>query len=91
MSKKSRKDRARKREKVAAVAAKTPRGSTEVIKEESAKKARVHALNYLVRWSKQEEWKFNKTRQVWLLKNMYGLERVPAKYFKLLLKYSASI
>ena len=36
-------------------------------------------------------WKFNKTRQVWLLKHMYMLEKVPPKYFKILLKYLATI
>jgi len=64
-----------------------------VIKVESNKKARVHALNYLVMWSTKETsgWKFNKTRQVWLLKHMYNLETVPPKYFKLMLKYLDSI
>ena len=65
-----------------------------VIKEETSKKAIIEALNYLVLWSNREKepsWKFNKTRQVWLLKHMYMLERMPPKYFKLMLKYIATI
>ena len=68
-----------------------------MIEEETSKKARIHALNYLVMWNQkdkltgEEKWKFNKTRQVWLLKHMYMLERVPSKHFKLLLKYIATI
>lgn len=36
-------------------------------------------------------WKFNKTRQVWLLKHMYMLESVPPKYFRVLLQYLQTI
>nr|DBA19429.1 TPA: hypothetical protein GDO54_015267 [Pyxicephalus adspersus] len=46
------------------------------------------ALQYLKSWSKKHsEWKFQKTRQTWLLMNMYDEEKVPDKYFRILLKY----
>ena len=38
-----------------------------------------------------ETWKFNKTRQVWLLKNCYNLHQVPSKHFKIMLKYMAGL
>uniref|UniRef100_A0A8C3M9J2 WKF domain-containing protein n=1 Tax=Geospiza parvula TaxID=87175 RepID=A0A8C3M9J2_GEOPR len=46
------------------------------------------ALAYLTSWSKNpEEWKFQKTRQTWLLLHMYDKEKVPDKYFTILLDY----
>ncbi|XP_055662353.1 uncharacterized protein C7orf50 homolog isoform X2 [Falco peregrinus] len=46
------------------------------------------ALAYLTSWSeKPEEWKFQKTRQTWLLLHMYDKEKVPDKYFTILLDY----
>ncbi|XP_051488607.1 uncharacterized protein C7orf50 homolog isoform X2 [Apus apus] len=46
------------------------------------------ALAYLTRWSENpEEWKFQKTRQTWLLLHMYDKEKVPDKYFTILLDY----
>ncbi|XP_063790622.1 uncharacterized protein C7orf50 homolog isoform X2 [Pseudophryne corroboree] len=46
------------------------------------------ALQYLKQWSKKHsEWRFQKTRQTWLLMNMYDEEKVPNKYFKILLNY----
>lgn len=87
--------RARKRAKLMVEAKANPKESKVVIKEETNKKARIEALNFLVQWSDKDKegtvWKFNKTRQVWLLKHMYMLERVPPKYFKVLLKYIATI
>ena len=76
-----------------------------VIKKDTKRKARIEALNYLVLWSqaqqktdtnsiKEEEdphWKFNKTRQVWLIKNCYSIERMPAKHFKIYLKYLKTV
>ncbi|XP_068002806.1 uncharacterized protein C7orf50 homolog isoform X1 [Melanerpes formicivorus] len=39
-------------------------------------------------WSENpEEWKFQKTRQTWLLLHMYDKEKVPDKYFTILLDY----
>uniref|UniRef100_A0A803JGI5 WKF domain-containing protein n=1 Tax=Xenopus tropicalis TaxID=8364 RepID=A0A803JGI5_XENTR len=50
------------------------------------------ALQYLKSWSKKhEEWKFQKTRQTWLLLHMYDPEKVPDKYFKILLNYIAGL
>ena len=37
------------------------------------------------------EWKFSKKNQVWILKNMYNLEKVPSKYFKILVPYVESM
>lgn len=71
-----------------------------MIKDESTKKARVEALNYLVLFARHQAqikagqagcWKFNKTRQVWLQKNCYSLEKVPPKHFKIFVKYVATI
>ncbi|XP_064009784.1 uncharacterized protein C7orf50 homolog isoform X2 [Pogoniulus pusillus] len=46
------------------------------------------ALAYLTSWSENpEEWKFQKTRQTWLLLHMYDREKVPDKYFTILLDY----
>ncbi|XP_053326603.1 uncharacterized protein C7orf50 homolog [Spea bombifrons] len=46
------------------------------------------SLQYLESWSKKRsEWKFQKTRQTWLLLNMYDREKVPDKYFTILLDY----
>ncbi|OCT61543.1 hypothetical protein XELAEV_18047570mg [Xenopus laevis] len=50
------------------------------------------ALQYLKSWSKKhEEWKFQKTRQTWLLLHMYDPEKIPDKYFKILLDYIAGL
>ncbi|KAK2543587.1 hypothetical protein Q9966_002455 [Columba livia] len=39
-------------------------------------------------WSeKPKEWKFQKTRQTWLLLHMYEKEKVPDEYFTILLDY----
>ncbi|KAH0632015.1 hypothetical protein JD844_020022 [Phrynosoma platyrhinos] len=39
-------------------------------------------------WSESpKEWKFQKTRQTWLLLHMYDKEKVPDKYFSILLRY----
>ncbi|XP_009863429.1 PREDICTED: uncharacterized protein C7orf50 homolog, partial [Apaloderma vittatum] len=46
------------------------------------------ALAYLSSWSENpEKWKFQKTRQTWLLLHMYDKEKVPDKYFTILLDY----
>ncbi|XP_067406995.1 uncharacterized protein C7orf50 homolog isoform X3 [Emydura macquarii macquarii] len=46
------------------------------------------ALEYLSSWSKKtNEWKFQKTRQTWLLLHMYDKEKVPDEYFSVLLDY----
>ncbi|XP_069726582.1 protein cholesin isoform X5 [Phaenicophaeus curvirostris] len=44
--------------------------------------------NKICSWSENpEEWKFQKTRQTWLLLHMYDKEKVPDKYFTILLDY----
>ena len=75
--------------------------SDKIIKSESTKKARIEALNYLVLFARHQAklkagepsdcWKFNKTRQVWLLKNCYSLEKLPPKHFKIFIKYVQTV
>uniref|UniRef100_A0A8C5WE62 Chromosome 7 open reading frame 50 n=1 Tax=Leptobrachium leishanense TaxID=445787 RepID=A0A8C5WE62_9ANUR len=39
-------------------------------------------------WSKKrKDWKFQKTRQTWLLLHMYDRDKVPNNYFPILLDY----
>ncbi|XP_049644664.1 uncharacterized protein C7orf50 homolog [Suncus etruscus] len=46
------------------------------------------ALEYLCSWAqKREEWRFQKTRQTWLLLHMYDQDKVPDKHFSTLLAY----
>eukprot|EP01130_Rhizamoeba_saxonica_P011043 TRINITY_DN4572_c0_g1_i1.p1 TRINITY_DN4572_c0_g1~~TRINITY_DN4572_c0_g1_i1.p1 ORF type:complete len:129 (+),score=29.41 TRINITY_DN4572_c0_g1_i1:109-495(+) len=46
------------------------------------------AITYLVKWKKdRENWKFQKVRQVWLLKNLYNVELITKKHFRYLLQY----
>ncbi|KAI7792262.1 uncharacterized protein C7orf50 homolog [Triplophysa rosa] len=46
------------------------------------------ALEYLSCWSERiDEWKFQKTRQTWLLQNMFDRVKVPDSYFEVLLAY----
>ncbi|XP_058013194.1 uncharacterized protein C7orf50 homolog [Ahaetulla prasina] len=46
------------------------------------------ALNYLTTWSESPQaWKFQKTRQTWLLLHMYDKDQVPDQYFSILLRY----
>ncbi|XP_062999108.1 uncharacterized protein C7orf50 homolog [Elgaria multicarinata webbii] len=59
-------------------------------KEEESKKPSGSelALDYLTTWSESpKEWKFQKTRQTWLLLHMYDQDKVPDKYFSILLRY----
>uniref|UniRef100_A0A8C5Q4K5 Chromosome 7 open reading frame 50 n=1 Tax=Leptobrachium leishanense TaxID=445787 RepID=A0A8C5Q4K5_9ANUR len=46
------------------------------------------SLQYLKSWSKKrKDWKFQKTRQTWLLLHMYDRDKVPNNYFPILLDY----
>uniref|UniRef100_A0A8C5LJD9 RIKEN cDNA 3110082I17 gene n=1 Tax=Jaculus jaculus TaxID=51337 RepID=A0A8C5LJD9_JACJA len=46
------------------------------------------ALDYLRGWAqKQDSWRFQKTRQTWLLLNMYDKDKVPDEHFSTLLAY----
>nr|XP_020659984.1 uncharacterized protein C7orf50 homolog isoform X1 [Pogona vitticeps] len=61
-----------------------------IAKKEESKKpsASELALDYLTIWSENpKEWKFQKTRQTWLLLHMYDKDKVPDKYFSILLRY----
>ncbi|XP_039528484.1 uncharacterized protein C7orf50 [Pimephales promelas] len=50
--------------------------------------AETQALEYLTCWSKKREaWKFNKSRQTWLLQNMYDSVKVSDDHFEMLLPY----
>ncbi|XP_078009043.1 protein cholesin isoform X5 [Phascolarctos cinereus] len=60
-----------------------------VVKEDPQKPSGAElALDYLISWAnKREEWKFQKTRQTWLLLHMYDSNKVPDKHFSILLDY----
>ncbi|XP_039735195.1 protein cholesin [Pteropus medius] len=46
------------------------------------------ALDYLCSWAqKQDSWRFQKTRQTWLLTHMYDRSKVPEEHFSTLLAY----
>ncbi|XP_065749226.1 uncharacterized protein C7orf50 homolog isoform X1 [Phocoena phocoena] len=46
------------------------------------------ALDYLCSWAQQHEsWRFQKTRQTWLLLHMYDRDQVPDEHFSTLLAY----
>lgn len=46
------------------------------------------ALEYLTTWSKNRtEWRFQKTRQKWLLQHMYDHDQISDKHFTMLLGY----
>jgi hypothetical protein len=53
---------------------------------------RTEALNYLVVWKQSKDtWKFQKSKQIWLLKNMYSVDAIPSKHFKIMKKYVKSL
>ncbi|XP_034414176.1 uncharacterized protein C7orf50 [Cyclopterus lumpus] len=46
------------------------------------------ALDYLTCWAKRRtEWKFQKTRQTWLLQHMFDFAQIPDEKFSVLLQY----
>ncbi|XP_055266447.1 uncharacterized protein C7orf50 homolog isoform X6 [Moschus berezovskii] len=78
--KKERKKEARRRLQRVGVAA-APRPATE-------RSGAALALEYLCSWAqKHEDWRFQKTRQTWLLQHMYDREQVPDEHFPALLAY----
>ncbi|XP_005080048.1 uncharacterized protein C7orf50 homolog isoform X2 [Mesocricetus auratus] len=83
--KKERKKEEKKRLREAGIAAaQTAKGQTLPAKPSAA----VLALEYLQGWAqKQESWRFQKTRQTWLLMNMYDEDKVPDEHFSTLLDY----
>lgn len=57
-----------------------------------SRQVRNDSLEYLTKWKQnKEQWKFQKTRQIWLVKNMYNVERLPVKHFKIMKKYVKSM
>ncbi|TNV72894.1 hypothetical protein FGO68_gene8728 [Halteria grandinella] len=94
MSKKSRKQRERKRivfkEHVKQNV--KPLSAEQTKAKQFSRQVRKDSLEYLVNWKEhKDQWKFQKTRQIWLVKNMYNVERVPVKHFKLMKKYIKSM
>lgn len=83
--KKERKKEEKKRLRESGIAAaQTAKGQTLPTKPSAA----VLALEYLQEWArKQESWRFQKTRQTWLLLNMYDEDKVPDEHFSTLLDY----
>lgn len=92
MSKKSRKQRERKRqvkkeqEKLEKI--QKPMDKDALEEHEMTRQVRLDSLNYLLMWKEQKaQWKFKKSRQVWCLKNMYSIQKMPTKHFKIMKKY----
>ena len=46
-------------------------------------------LQYLQQWKSRATsgWKFNKSKQIWILKNLYDRNALPRSYFKIALQY----
>lgn len=61
------------------------------VKQQNHIKDPSEAHNYLSAWKHREAspgvWKFNKNTQSWICKNMYDPEKIPKKYFDILLEY----
>uniref|UniRef100_UPI0037E9B10B uncharacterized protein C7orf50 homolog n=1 Tax=Semicossyphus pulcher TaxID=241346 RepID=UPI0037E9B10B len=56
--------------------------------EASGPTAPQQALDYLTCWvENRAEWKFQKTRQTWLLQHMFDSDKIPDEKFSLLLQY----
>ncbi|XP_023266995.1 uncharacterized protein C7orf50 homolog isoform X2 [Seriola lalandi dorsalis] len=56
--------------------------------EASGPTAPQQALDYLTCWAERRtEWKFQKTRQTWLLQHMFDSEKIPDEKFSVLLEY----
>ncbi|XP_034427343.1 uncharacterized protein C7orf50 homolog isoform X2 [Hippoglossus hippoglossus] len=63
-------------------------GETEKRSEESGPTAPQQALVYLTCWAERRaEWKFQKTRQTWLLQHMFDSDKIPDENFSVLLQY----
>ncbi|XP_035870710.1 uncharacterized protein C7orf50 homolog isoform X2 [Phyllostomus discolor] len=45
------------------------------------------ALDYLRSWARKQDWRFQKTRQTWLLLHMYDSHQVPEEDFPTMLAY----
>lgn len=63
-------------------------GKTSERTEASGPIAPQQALDYLTCWAENRaEWKFQKTRQTWLLQHMFDFEKIPDEKFSVLLQY----
>ncbi|XP_059180584.1 uncharacterized protein C7orf50 homolog isoform X2 [Centropristis striata] len=63
-------------------------GETILKPEASGPIAPQQALEYLTCWAENRtEWKFQKTRQTWLLQHMFDSEQIPDEKFSVLLQY----
>ncbi|XP_036937252.1 uncharacterized protein C7orf50 homolog [Acanthopagrus latus] len=63
-------------------------GETQKKTEASGPIAPQQALDYLNCWAENRtEWKFQKTRQTWLLQHMFDSEKIPDEKFSVLLQY----
>ncbi|CAI2381762.1 unnamed protein product [Moneuplotes crassus] len=64
------------------------RSFADLLREIEASEARKASLEYLDTWKNDKEnWKFSKTRERWLCRSMYSIEKVPTKSFKIMIKY----
>ncbi|XP_067345431.1 uncharacterized protein C7orf50 homolog isoform X2 [Channa argus] len=63
-------------------------GETQQKTEASGPGAPQQALDYLTCWAENRiQWKFQKTRQTWLLQHMFDSEKIPDDHFSILLCY----
>uniref|UniRef100_A0A3Q1FNU2 Zmp:0000000624 n=1 Tax=Acanthochromis polyacanthus TaxID=80966 RepID=A0A3Q1FNU2_9TELE len=63
-------------------------GKTSQNTETSGPSASQQALDYLMCWAENHSvWKFQKTRQTWLLQHMFDSEKIPDEKFSVLLQY----
>ncbi|XP_045924152.1 uncharacterized protein C7orf50 homolog [Micropterus dolomieu] len=63
-------------------------GETSEKTETAGPSAPQQALDYLTCWAEtRTKWKFQKTRQTWLLQHMFDSEKIPDEKFSLLLEY----
>lgn len=66
--------------------------STDPSVDESLSEQSRRALSYAyARFEDPPNWKFNKARQIWLIKRLWSEEMIPEKYFALVTKYLADV
>ncbi|KAG1791443.1 uncharacterized protein HD556DRAFT_1386579 [Suillus plorans] len=66
--------------------------STDPSVDESLSNQSRKALSYAyARFEDQLNWKFNKAKQIWLIKRLWSEEMIPEKYFTLVTKYLADV
>mmetsp|Transcript_20475 Transcript_20475/g.23200 ORF Transcript_20475/g.23200 Transcript_20475/m.23200 type:complete len:232 (-) Transcript_20475:177-872(-) len=85
MSRKTKKDKARKRKQQI-------KKQEEQRQIEDIKRKKETAMAFLELWyTDRKSWRFNKNHQSWLLKHMFNQDRVDALMFKILKKYIQSV